>query len=302
MTSDRHEVSSEDDPRKIEARIEETRSDISDTLNRLQDKLSPGQLMDQALDFVRKGEVGKVGSDFASNLGSVVRNNPVPLALIGVGIAWLAVSSASSRTAAAQMVARMGEADHQTGAATRNAAEIYGPSGQAEDQSSHEGAGLLQSAQEGVSQAAEGIRDKVGHLADRAQHAMTDLTTQAGAAFQSGKDAVAGQVDMGSLMRDQPLVVAGVGLALGALLGAALPGTEVENRVMGQAREDVVRQAKVLGREQLDRAEGAIEQVGDAMKDLGVDVKKGLREATDRARDLVDTDEPSDGGKPSAQS
>src|SRR5262245_37328633 len=87
-----------DDPRHIEADIERTRAGISDTLHRIEGKLSPGQLMDQALDFVRGGQLAKAGGEFASNLGSVVRGNPVPLALIGIGIAWLALSSPAGRS------------------------------------------------------------------------------------------------------------------------------------------------------------------------------------------------------------
>jgi hypothetical protein len=90
-----------------------------------------------------------------------------------------------------------------------------------------------------------------------------------------------------SIMRDQPLVIAGVGLALGAALGAALPSTEVENPLVGEARDGVVDQAKTLGRQQLERAQESIGKVGEAMKGVGTEVKDGLRQVTQQVRDSV---------------
>src|SRR3546814_17920120 len=57
---------------------------MDEPLDALQRKLSPGQLMDQALDYLRNGPGG-----FASNLGSRVRDNPIPVALTAVALGWL---------------------------------------------------------------------------------------------------------------------------------------------------------------------------------------------------------------------
>jgi hypothetical protein len=298
MNSDRHAAGAaarpDDNTRRIEADIEHTRADINDTLHRLQDKISPGQLMDQALDYVRGGQVGKAGGEFASNLASVVRGNPVPLALIGIGIAWLAVSSAvgMSKDAGAGN-------GHRPATGPRVGDKGYGaPTDGVRDdaadhrETGHDGPGLLQSAQAGISQAADGVRDKLGQIGDSVHDTMGGLTAQAGDAFRSASGAVGRQADrvqhgVQSIMRDQPLVIAGVGLAVGAALGAALPGTEVENRLVGEARDGVVDEAKALGRQQLDRAQESLGKVGEAMKGVGTEVKDGLRQVTQQVRDSV---------------
>src|SRR3546814_8910894 len=61
-------------PDEIERDIERTRADMDETLDALQRKLSPGQLMDQALDYLRNGPGG-----LASNLGSRGREHPKPV-------------------------------------------------------------------------------------------------------------------------------------------------------------------------------------------------------------------------------
>lgn len=77
-------------PEQIEHEISATRADIDETLDALQNKLSPGELLDQALSYAKDG-----GGEFAANFGRTVRDNPVPVALLGVGIGWLMVSGRS---------------------------------------------------------------------------------------------------------------------------------------------------------------------------------------------------------------
>lgn len=77
-------------PDQIEREIDQTRREISHTIDALTEKLSPGQLLDQALGYVKEG-----GGAFVGNLGRSVRDNPVPVTLLGVGLAWLMMSGRS---------------------------------------------------------------------------------------------------------------------------------------------------------------------------------------------------------------
>lgn len=73
---------------EIEREVEQSRSDIEHTLDAIQDRLSPGQMLDKAMGVFRGGS-----GDFARNLGDSITANPIPLALIGVGVAWMMYSS-----------------------------------------------------------------------------------------------------------------------------------------------------------------------------------------------------------------
>src|SRR5690606_3926849 len=72
-------------PEEIEAEIARTRTDMDATLTAIEQRLTPGQLIDQGLDYMRHSG----GREFVSNLGGSVKNNPIPVALMGIGMAWL---------------------------------------------------------------------------------------------------------------------------------------------------------------------------------------------------------------------
>lgn len=81
------------DTHGIERDLEHTRARLDATLDALQQKLSPGQMVDEAMNWFRQGD----GAEFTRNFGRSVRDNPVPLALIGAGIGWLIINSGRSR-------------------------------------------------------------------------------------------------------------------------------------------------------------------------------------------------------------
>jgi Protein of unknown function (DUF3618) len=80
---------------QLEREAEETRALLSGTLDELAARITPGQVLDQIIDYARDGPA----AEFLRNLGKEIRENPLPVILIGLGIAWLMTSgSRSSRT------------------------------------------------------------------------------------------------------------------------------------------------------------------------------------------------------------
>jgi Protein of unknown function (DUF3618) len=77
---------------KLEREARRTRGQLTATIEQLRFRMTPGQLIDQMFDYTREGPA----AEFLRNLGREVRENPVPLVLIGIGVAWLML--ASSRT------------------------------------------------------------------------------------------------------------------------------------------------------------------------------------------------------------
>jgi len=73
---------------RLEADVEQSRHRLNDTLSELGSKLSPGQMLDEGLGLLR-GQAGQ----FAGKLGRQVRDNPLPVLLVGAGVAWLVASS-----------------------------------------------------------------------------------------------------------------------------------------------------------------------------------------------------------------
>jgi hypothetical protein len=84
---------------QLEREAEETRTQLEGALDELRLRLTPGQVVDQIADYAREGPA----ADFLRNLAREVQENPIPVLLIAVGIAWLVItaSSRSPRTVSA---------------------------------------------------------------------------------------------------------------------------------------------------------------------------------------------------------
>lgn len=72
-------------PDQILAEIDRTRGEMDRTLSAIEQRLTPGQLMDQSLDYLKSSGA----NEFVHNLGGAAKNNPLPVALVGIGLTWL---------------------------------------------------------------------------------------------------------------------------------------------------------------------------------------------------------------------
>ena len=69
-------------PEEILAEIERTRTDMDATLSAIEHRLTPGQLVDQGIDYLRHSGA----NEFIANLGGSVKHNPMPVSLVGIGM------------------------------------------------------------------------------------------------------------------------------------------------------------------------------------------------------------------------
>lgn len=81
------EMESHKSPEQIEREIDAQRANIGDIVDKLESKFTPGQMFDQAWSMMQNN-----GTAFLGNLGTSVRNNPVPAVLTSVGLLWLMMS------------------------------------------------------------------------------------------------------------------------------------------------------------------------------------------------------------------
>lgn len=82
------------DPTLIERDLDHARSRLGSHLSQLQDRLSPGQVLDDLMGYFR----GSEGAEFGRSLLDNVRGNPMPAAITAVGLAWLMASKPGART------------------------------------------------------------------------------------------------------------------------------------------------------------------------------------------------------------
>src|SRR6516164_2393101 len=79
----------ESESARLEREAEETRWQLSGTLEELRGRMTPGRVVDQVIDYTRDSPA----ADFLSNLGREVRENPMPLVVVGIGILWLLLAT-----------------------------------------------------------------------------------------------------------------------------------------------------------------------------------------------------------------
>lgn len=227
------------DPDLLEQEINARREHISDLVDALEQRLSPGQLMDQVLAYT-KGN----GGEFLHNLGTTLKNNPVPTTLTVLGLAWLGINqnrpfTPGPATAGPGLGEKLGEAVDSVKGAFAQAGEA------------------LHDATDTVRTKAQGLRDRAGEIGQGARDSVHDSAhSLRGTAHQLGDQATALKGQFDHLLKEQPLVLAALGIALGAALGAALPGTRKEDELMGASSDRLTDTLKAKG-----------EHVKEAVKD-----------------------------------
>ncbi len=231
--------------RELEAEIADTREELTETVEAIQEKLRPSNIISEGRDAVKTAATERVrdmadtATDTAYRVVESTRENPWPALMIGAGVAWLLID----RT-------RDGRSDNARYQSSRYQAQGYGTSGRrlsmdsddADDDWARErqyGAGSYGSYGRGTT--ARSIRN----------------TTRRA---QSG---------LQRMLHENPLLVAAAAVLTGAAVGGALPPTEKENELMGEARDQVV-----------DRAQGAAREAADSVRDVAGAVQQVARQVT----------------------
>jgi ElaB/YqjD/DUF883 family membrane-anchored ribosome-binding protein len=277
-----------DETDMIRSDIEGTRANMSSTIDAIQEKLSPQRLTEQAKDAVRDATVGRV-QDMASNvtdtaretgatLMDTIRENPLPAALVGIGVGWLFLSA---RRRAVERDRWRYEPSYQ--GSGRYTARDYGASGYGRSANGYpyDRYGQYGSSQYGSSQPSREENVKVGQMADTARDKLSDVGDRAQDMTDTVKERASDMAEQaqwqaqrarGWLERtwdENPLVVAGAALAAGALLGLSIPETQAEREMMGEASGNVLQKAA-------DTAQDATQNVSEK-------AQQSMREATPQA-------------------
>lgn len=236
MTADR---AAERRTAEIRQEIEDTREDLSETIEAIQEKLRPANVVAGATDRVKSATTEKVRHMRHTASEMADRQNLLPAALIGIGTAWLLMNRSSRpRTAYWEHDEPAGS---WRGAAEREGSGAYGA------------VGTQGTATERVSAMAGRTSERAGELADSARTAVRETSRRA-------------QNHLQRAIHENPLAVGAAAAILGAAVGLALPETERENQWMGEARESVLDRAQDLAREAKEKVkQAASDAVGSTL-------------------------------------
>lgn len=237
----------------IKGQIEETRSQMGETIDAIQDRLSFSNLSEQVSDHVNNAvetakeavydaTIGKAAdimksiSDEILNTSIVrtAKNNPLPFILIGAGAGLLAY----------QTYAGKGKGDsrrHEFG--RHRPLEIDADRGK------------IGAVTDTVTAAAGTAYDKVSGAVDSAYSGVGDAAGQA--YNKAGELGTAAKEKYDYYVEENPLAVGAVALALGAAVGFAIPATRYEGNLMGQARQDLMSKVQTTASDLLDKTKQA---------------------------------------------
>ena len=202
-------------PDEILAEIDRTRSEMDRTLTAIEHRLTPGQLVDQGLDYLRHSGA----NEFVQNLGGTAKQNPLPVALATIGIGWL---MALGRQPAQQ-----------------------------------QGFGFTSSSPGGMREKASGAMQAASESMDTMRGRASQMTETAREQWQKARGGV------NYMVREQPLALGAIGLAVGAVLAAMAPRTQKEEALMGEASRNVTEKAKEMGSQQLEKAKETMKQAAE---------------------------------------
>ncbi|NNH65829.1 DUF3618 domain-containing protein [Rhizobium laguerreae] len=77
---------------ELQREIDQDRRRIGDRIDAIQERMSPGQLVDEVIAYTKASG----GGEYVSNLGHALKANPLPVALMGVSLAWLMAKGSPS--------------------------------------------------------------------------------------------------------------------------------------------------------------------------------------------------------------
>lgn len=244
-------------PDTLERDIDARRANIENIVDALENKLSPGQLFDQALAFTRNN-----GGEFFDNLGTSIKNNPVPVVLATVGVTWLMLGqNQRSHSTGPSLFSQLGDT-------LSGAAETVSDS--------------LTDAKDHLRQSARQLGEKASGMADTASEKMGEVKQRATASTSDARDTLKATSDRTQdallrqgrnlqgtieyMLKEQPLALAAIGIALGAAIGAALPTTRQEDKLFGQTSDKLASKAKTT-----------MEQTWETVSDVGKDAMADLK-------------------------
>jgi hypothetical protein len=302
---------------ELAATIDQLKDSITETAQDIRHAVSPEHIKSEVSDFVglktqtwisdlkEKALENPIqslaaGAAVALPLMRLARGVPLPLLMIGAG---LALTSKTVRTRVQDAVAPLKD-----------------QAGQVRDRSRAAAHGLQDNVQQtassvrgGAAGLADAAADAAGGLKDRATQALDTLSGKA----SDGVDAAKGAFDRlrsgaehtanaargtaeeapakaREVIGDNAALIGGLGIAIGAIIAAALPSTHVETRVMGQVSGNVRQAANDATASGFEAAKDAALSAADAVAssvtdaDLGKHASRMTEGVAERLKEAAD--------------
>lgn len=305
----------EDETVVIRAEIVETRERMGETLDEIGERLNPHVVTERVKDNIRDATIGRVENmarsasdtmnEARTTVMDTVRDNPVPAAMVAVGLGWLIWNGRRERSGdsgrygysgstrdrerlyasgagypygsnlytgeGSYAGGRYGEGRHGEGRYGESYGEGYAQRGYGAE----EDEGTMQRARERMSELGEDARERASEVGERAQrmaHDVADRTQDVARSVANRTRRSARRVE--DSFYENPLAMGAVTMALGVAAGLAIPETDREVQIMGGARDRLVDRVKDVAEDTREKvqhvASRAVEETKTAAREEGL--------------------------------
>jgi hypothetical protein len=291
------------DPATLEREIDHTRAQMGETLGALERKLSPGQLVDEVFGMFRQ-HGGELAANLGN---SIKQNPlPVLVTAIGLGWMVLSSnrpprgpSRARYGTGTDDYGSGVDQYDNAVEEYRTRTAD-YGDTGEytggARESGTEAGKYTSSVAEYGyeVSEYGARAKEKLAGAGEKIKSGAATTRDRVANSITSSKDAVVRGVSRSAstaqaqanrlrytaqaqadrlrhraqnLLDEQPLILGALGVAIGAAVGAALPSTEHEDRLLGPIRDKAMSDIKERGGQAYEQVRSTAEKAIDTIKE-----------------------------------
>lgn len=281
-----------DDPNAIRADIADTRERLSNTIEEIGERLNPQVLKENVKDSIREATIGRVStmarqaadtvSRTTNGITATVRENPIPLAMVAVGLGWMIWNARADRDAGRYRsrgvdmgygpdygAGSYDRADAGFGATLGSESQRFdemdspGLTGRARERARHIG----DVAQRRAGEFADRARHTADQARERAQHLAGDVKHRAEDLYGTAADATRrGALKVEDTYQENPLAMGAVAMAIGLAAGLAAPVSDREVRWMGDARDELVDRVKDIAEDTREKAEHVASRVAQEAK------------------------------------
>jgi len=319
MTRSVKELRQESENSRVElaATVHQLRRRISDTAEDIRHKVSPQHVRSEVADYINNTtqswlgalkqkardnpmQAIAAGTAVAVPVLRLARGFPLPLLMIGAGLA-LTSKTVRDRTADAAAPA-MEKARGILDDAAESVQTLRGDVKDAVSSAQDRATGIIADAQD----TAAGVADD---LRSRAAQTTGTVTDKLRSGMDAAKDAIGQAKDAGAAVKeaaatapakarravgDNAALIGGLGVAIGAIIAAALPATKAEASVMGQASGRVTRAAGEATQSGFEKVKDATMSAADAATksvaeaDLGGHASRMTQNMADKLREAAD--------------
>jgi len=284
------------------------RARIGEKLGKLEEKISPEYMMDNAVGLVKEhggelvdnamGLIKEHGGDIAYTIQRTAKRSPLPLMLTGAGIAWFLVDQRNKK--AQENRHRYASGRRLLPAARANAASYYS------EESDHSrfveaknaAVNSLEEGWESTKSAAANVHNEARQYLSSAErqvhHAADNAQDHLKRASQRIEHNVGGFAESTArFMKEQPLVAGALGIALGAVLGGLLPTSSAERKFARQAIDSDT------SRDMMEEVNSAVSSAKRSTQNVVSSAKKEVTNVVESAAQVAETkiDELSDRAK-----